>query len=199
MEGSVSCGVPQGSVLGPLLFGLFINDLPLHITNPDVVSDLFADDGSLHTSARYVEHISASLQHALSDVLKWCTAQRMVIHPQKTKSMIITSQQKHQLKSLTLDLYLGSHSIEQVNSHRLLGVIIDSKLKWQLHINFVCKRVSQNLYLLNKLKHFVDADAQKLFFHAHCLSHINYVSSAWCGASTNHKNDLILCTDEELK
>ena len=70
-KGVVKCGVPQGSVLGPLLFSIFINDLPLHILNTKVVCDLFADDNSIHSRGTNVESVQRSLQEGLNDVSKW--------------------------------------------------------------------------------------------------------------------------------
>jgi hypothetical protein len=107
----------------------------------------------------------------------------MVIHPQKTKSMLIATRQKHQRAPLELDLILNDHPIEQVSSHKVLGITIDDEFKWQIHINNISRTVARNLHLLRKLKYYVDSNALKLFFSAHCLSHINYASSIWCGAA----------------
>jgi hypothetical protein len=109
----------------------------------------------------------------------------MILNPQKTKSMVITSRQKHQRAPLHINLSIGSANIDQVDSHRVLGVTIDNELRWQPHINNVCKTVSRNLYLLGKLSYYVDVDICKSFFYAHCLSHINYASNVWCHTSEN--------------
>ena len=183
---AIHCGVPQGSVLGPLLFCIFINDLPLHLTNKDVACDLFADDSTLHTSNANINVVQSSLQQGIYDVVDWCKVNHMVLHPGKTKCMVITSRQKHQIRPLNLHLSLCQKSIEQVSEHRVLGIIIDKELKWQAHINFVCKQLSRNLFLLSKLKHYVDVDTRKLFFQAHCLSRINYASTLWCNACDVH-------------
>ena len=189
-SGWVECGVPQGSVLGPLLFCIFINDMPLHITNQAVSCDLFADDSSLHTSSSDITTAQFSLQKELNTVVKWSEDNKMIIHPQKTKSIVISTRQKHQRAPLNINLYLGTDPIEQVSSHRLLGVVIDDEMRWNLHINNVCRSVSKNLYLLSKLKYYIDASAQKMFFHAHCLSHINYASNVWSGAGEVHLKKL---------
>ena len=189
-QGHLSCGVPQGSVLGPLLFCLFINDLPLHLTNPNVICDLFADDSSLHTHSTNLTNISLCLQDSLDNVIQWCKGNNMVLHPGKTKAMIITTRQKHQLQQLNLNVRIGSDFIEQVENYRLLGITIDNELKWDIHVNRICKTVSRNIYLLKKLAYFVSQDACKLFFDAHCLSHINYASTVWSGAKQCHISKL---------
>ena len=85
-KGVLKCGVPQGSVLGPLLFSIFINDLPLHILNTKVVCDLFADENLIHSCGTNVESVQHSLQEGLNDVSKWCNQNRVVVHPRKTKT-----------------------------------------------------------------------------------------------------------------
>ena len=180
---TVSYGVPQGSVLGPTLFCLYINDLPLSLSQSDAVLDLFADDSTLHTINKDVSFIQNSLQISLNDVQLWCKKNKMALHPKKTKSMLIATRQKHQLYPLSLDLYLNSSAIQQVDDHRILGVIFDETLSWHSHINNMCKTISRNLFLMNKLKHLVSMKALKLFFHAHILSHFNYSSNLWSNAS----------------
>ena len=68
----------------------------------------------------------------------------MVDHPGKTKSMVLASRQKHQLKPLMLDLTLGTNITEQVREHRVLGITIDEELKWQPHTDNICKQVARN-------------------------------------------------------
>ena len=109
-EGIVECGIPQGSVLGPLLFCIFINDLPLNITNDNAICDLFADDNSIHSCGSDLQSVQTSLQEGLNDVSTWCDQNRMVIYPHQTKFMVLTTRQKHQRRPLTLNLTLGKKS-----------------------------------------------------------------------------------------
>ena len=125
-------GVPQGTVLGPLLFSLFINDLPLSISNPLVSCDLFADDTSIQSSDEKMSHVQSSLQQGLNDSANWCYLNQIVIYPGKTKCITLASRQKHQTEPLTLNLVFDN-PIEQVHSHKVLGVLIDDKLRWETH------------------------------------------------------------------
>ena len=176
---TVATGVPQGSNLGPLLFLLYINDLPLHVTENNVISELFADDSSLHASSSSVVSLENSLQNGLDNVKEWCNENKMIIHPQKTKSMVVTTRQKQQINPLILNLRYGSTEIEQTSSHTVLGVQIDSNMSWNTHVNNLIKRLSKNVFLLSQLKKYASQEALKLFFEAHINSHINYASTLW--------------------
>jgi hypothetical protein len=181
-EGVVTHGVPQGSVLGPILFCLFINDLPLYISDKSVVCHLLADDTTIEAQGNLPD-VQSSLQTALIDIDQWCSNNRMVLNPQKTKSMIVSTRQKHQLSPTPLDLSIGNCSIEQVSEFKLLGVTIDNSLRWHSHIENVCKHISKNIFLLSRLQSIISYDARKAFFNAHIKAHIDYASILWDGCS----------------
>ena len=184
--GIVRRGVPQGSVLGPLLFCIFINDMPLSIKDNSVTCDLFADDATLHTPDANIDIVNQRLQQSLSDVSAWCTENSMIINPVKTECMVITSWQKQQVEPLTLNLSVNNQSIVQVTKHKLLGVTIDDELEWNCHVDNVCKSVSRNLFLLSKLKPFVDDRSRLMFYNAHIRSHIDYASTVWDGSDDDN-------------
>ena len=113
--GTLKTGVPQGSVLGPLLFSLFINDLPLHLSDKKVVCTMFADDTTLFTSGNSTDTVANTLQNSLNELSCWCLSNHMVLNPSKTKYMAISTRQKHQLHPLSFSLYLGEIPIQRVN------------------------------------------------------------------------------------
>ena len=178
----IKSGVPQGSVLGPLFFILYINDLPLHL-HKDTHNNLFADDASIYAIHSDIKNVEHSLQNSLDKTKIWCDKNSMVIHPEKTKSMIVTTRQKRQNVRPKLKLKLENKNIEEVKSHKMLGVIIDSELNWNQHVGNLIKKISKNIFLLTKLKKYTTTDHLKLFFNAHIVSHINYASTLYDGCS----------------
>ena len=174
---------------------------------------MLADDTTLDTSGKAMQ-IRSNMQNSSDQVSNWCDNNHMVINPIKTKSMTIATRQKHQLSSLQLDLVLNGAKIDQVSEHRLLGITIDDKLRWDSHINSVCKTVSRRDFFLSKLRYIVDIDTRKLFFNAHIKPHIAYASVVWDGCSDVLKKrlnslhrravklilpDTTLTTDQKLK
>ena len=138
-----------------------------------------------------VEH---TLQESLDQVSCWCDNNSVVINPKKTHSMTIATGQKHQLLHSSLDLLLHGVKVEQVAEHRLLGIIIDNKLRWDInfggiHILTHCAKHSLSVSSFY-LKYIVDTDTLKLFFNAHIKSHINYASVVWGGYSDALKKRL---------
>ena len=97
----------------------------------------------------------------------------MVINPIKTKSLTTATRRKHQMSPLPLDLVLNGAKIDQVSEHRLLGITIDNKLRWDSHANNLCKTISRRVFFLSKLRYIVDIDTRKLFFNAHIKPHID--------------------------
>ena len=191
-------GVPQGSVLGPLLFSLYINDLPLYINN--ATCELFADDTSIHSSHSQLTQLSINLQENVNQIVDWSELNHMSLNPNKTKYMVVASRQKRQAQHTHMPpIYIASSKIDEVDSHKLLGITIDKNMTWGPHIDQLCKQISQKVFQLSKIKHFLDLEARKQFFHAHIQSMIDYASTLYDTASENIMKPLIGAHKKALK
>ena len=162
------------------MFCIYSNDLPLHIPSNSAECHMLADDTTLHTTGKSVVQIQKMLQLCLDRISVLCNVNHMLINPLKTKSMIITTRQTHQLSDLSLRLSSDGQNIENVTEHRLLGLIVDSKFKWQAQMEHIFKNMSKNkqLFLLSQLQHIINIDTRKLFYNVQIKPHIDYASVA---------------------
>ena len=182
----VTYGVPQGSILGPLLFLLFINDLPLYTKN--VNADLYADDTTVYDIQDSLEMIQYNLESALNNLHIWCKCNGMLLNSAKTKVMLITTNQKrHRLNSDNLDLTFNNDSISMTTSDKILGVFVDNSLTWTEHVKYLRRKIASNIWLLSKIKHFLSQAHRVQFYKSYIQPHIDFCNIVWGNSSEANK------------
>ncbi|KAI8479563.1 hypothetical protein Bbelb_427020 [Branchiostoma belcheri] len=144
---TVTCGLPQGTILGPLIFIAYINSASQQASSKRWK---FVDDLNL-LDIRHRSIPTSSLQQDLTDLDKWSHDQSMVLHPGKCKVLHV---QFSKVSRPLPSLQLNNIELKQVEVMRGLGVILQADLKWDAHVEHVCNRASQRLFLLRRLKHF---------------------------------------------
>ncbi len=143
----VTSGVPHGSILCPLLFIIFINNLLLVVENCNL--DMYADDSMLEDSGKTVDQLEHKLASYMVIVEHWCFLNKMVINITKTTTMLITTYQKlHKLLVKNINITVNNQAIESVTSKMLLDVVVDQNLTWKGHVDKVNRTVRM---LLSKL------------------------------------------------
>ena len=135
---------------------------------------MLVDAPTLHTTGKSVVQIQKTLQLYLNNISVWCNVNHMLINPVETKSMIITTRQKHQFSGLSLRLSLDGQNIEQI------PMASPDRTHMQKHTK------KQQLILLSQLQHIINIDTRKLFYNAHIKPHIDYASVVCDGCGEVH-------------
>ena len=147
---TVSCGVPQGSILGPVLFSLFINDLPLNV--PEANIDVYADDTTLWKSGDKCIKIPSDLQSSLNCANVWFEQNHMKPNIKKTKHLLIGTHQKLRHASISS---LKRNSVEEAVNEKLLGIKLERNLSLNDHVDYLMKKLNLRFFLLKRAKGFV--------------------------------------------
>ena len=187
---SISCGVPQGSVLGPTLFLIYINDLPNSSTYFNF--RLFADDSNLfHTFPPDKSNIDLTVvSRKIRDVVVWCNSNKLTINVDKTKYVLFKSRRRKY--EISGQLIINESVLESVESTSFLGICIDEKLAWKKHINSVCNVLSKKIGLLYRIRHFVSRKILVMLYNAFIIPHITYGLEVWGAACKTFLNPILI-------
>ena len=183
---SVTHGVPQGSLLGPLLFIVYINDFQL---SSNVLSFiLFADDSSVFLSHENPQTLSERMNLELTNVTAWIHANTLSLNIQKTSYMLFSNS----LRELPDRVILTDVQVDRVNSTKFLGLHIDDKLSWKLHIDSISKLLSRNAGVMYKLKFVFPKSILCMLYSTLILPYLNYGVLAWGNSLKTQTKKLFL-------
>lgn len=177
--------IPQGSVLGSLLFIIYINDLP-KIINEHCV--LFADDISIVFPVTNENKLNSTLSAILNKVNNWLKYHNLKLNIDKTKIMQYHPQQK---RSLSINFIYNNIALECVDTSTLLGLDIDSNIKWKAHIQKICSKLASFTYALLELKKVTDLKTAMSAYYAFADSRLRYGVTLW--GNSGSANELFVC------
>lgn len=148
---SVNAGVPQGSVLGPLLFLIYVNDVAQNMLS---FCRLYADDNSIQYADKNLQNIENVLNHDLKILEKWSDDWLLKFNPNKTKAVFFNKSKRNEIP----ELFFQDCQLDIVSSHKHLGLTLSDDLKWSVYINDIVNIVCKKLGLLKKLKFTLGRD-----------------------------------------
>lgn len=155
----VKYGVPQGSLLGPRLYTIYVNDLPNAITSGDVF--MYADDTTLYCVGKNFDQVCSQLNNILEQLLLWSTMNKLCIHPVKSEVMILS---KTSFIGPVPPIHFGNNFINVVNHTTCLGLIIDNRLTWAMHVDHVKKSFAQKVGALKRMKKLPVKVLEEIYF-----------------------------------
>ena len=179
---NMTCGVPQGSILGPLLFLIYINDLREASNILDPI--MFADDTNLFYSHHQIKVLFETVNAELQKISQWFRANKLSLNVKKTNYTLFHKCSLKDKMPLKLpELKIGNNIIEKATSIKFLGVMIDENISWRDHIKTVENKLSKNIGLLYQAKQFLDENSLKTLYFSYIHSYLDYANIAW--ASTH--------------
>ena len=184
---TINCGVPQGSILGPLLFILYINDITNCLTNGAAV--IYADDSTLIFKAKSLSVLQTIVNIDLDHVLNYCNINRLKLNASKCSAMLFGKSSD----TLSINCLIGANSIPIVGKIKYLGFIIDNKLNFHDHMLAICNKLRSCNGILYRLSRFIPTFYLRLIFNAIGMSHINFSSIIISNFSTKYFNILEKC------
>ena len=181
--GSIEAGVPQGSVLGPLLFLVYINDI---VNDISCNIKLFADDTALYVLIDNQQVAADILNNSLQQVDRWSQQWLVNFNPAKTKLMNISLKSSPGFEHHPI--YFNDHVLDEVASHKHLGVIFSNDLKWSSHVNSLVQSVSRIGDVMQKLKYRLDRETLQTIYFSLVRPKLEYACVVWDDCSAEQKN-----------
>ena len=169
--GQINCGVPQGSVLGPLLFLLYINDLHKACTIGNL--RIFADDTTLFFKCNNKDDITAIGTQIMTQLNEWFKANKLTLNSDKSNFVIFRSRQ-NKVTNLPVQINFENTCIKRSESAKFLGVFLDVHLTWNYHITEVCNKLKRYFKIFYFIRNFVNIEQIRTIYYAFIFSRIKY-------------------------
>ena len=182
----ITHGVPQGSILGPLFFIVFMNDFSR--ASNILFSILFADDTTVIIEGQNYNNLIPTLNTELNKLDVWLQANKLTLNTDKTHYMVF---HRARIKSKTGKISIRNNPINEVKSTKFLGIIIDDKLKWTEHIQYIKNKISKSIGILIKIRPYLDKVTLRNLYFTFVYPYLIYCVEVWGNACDTHLDPII--------
>ena len=194
----IDCGVPQGSILGPLLYLIYVNDCFKCLEHSNAI--LYADDTTLVFSAKSYDLLYKYMNYDLAKLYDWLCLNKLTLNDDKTKYMIFSNLSRSAYSdNQNRVVLLNGVKIKRVETHKFLGLIVDQNLSWKPHMLEVLSKIRRNLGVVRKIACFLDRDSLFQLYHSLIMSHIRYGIVVWHHSHKDIRKKIQACANKFLR
>ena len=190
----ISQGVPQGSILGPILFLIYINDLKNAAKHVDMIQ--YADDTTALISGHNLNNAITYLNEDMSQISQWLKANDLILNHKKTKCIFFGTKK---MPPTILPIIIDNVNIERVDSLRFLGVQVDHRLSWRDHLEMICDKISKGIAILHRVHRVFTTGILKTLYFSFVYPYINYCNLVWGNAPTTCLRRLYILQKKAIK
>lgn len=187
-EETVTSGVPQGSILGPILFIIFTNDLPEKLHNCKIVS--YADDTQILVSAKNSKQIQMRIENLINAAQMWYTENSLLNNAGKTEVMLLSTRKTQEIFEVKVTEEGKEKKLKLQDSIKILGIQIDRKLTWNQQVQGINKKAKFAVRNLQRINSLIPVKSRLLLYNSLVASHFNYADIVWGGCNVKNRNKL---------
>ena len=194
---TVLCGVPQGSVLGPLLFLLYTNDLA---NSTNFSTNLFADDTCLSLSGNNLQELNRQCNVESGLVENWFRANKLTTNSKKASKFLLSRYNNIRANRISsFRIKMGNIELERVKSVKYLGVMLDEGVTWSEQIDFLATKLSRSAGIFSKLRYYLNTKVLIEMYHALFNSHLQYAILCWGSTTSTNLNRLQILQNRAIR